>query len=213
MKKPKDNFYDKSKPYQIMKNLLKDKLNEKEIEEIFDKAKNNLSSLADQYSDKPKGEKVHLYKTILPRVAMYRALREKLSLEETISVFDETVKIGCTEVGEKLHKMTSYPLMKTTFMRLFGYMIKNMFGEKAGFKQKFYKRSSKALYVDILECPYCKASKETDSMPIAHTYCDSDVYCYGNLSGIEFIRTETLIKGGEKCDFRFSRKKNKSTNR
>lgn len=205
MKKPKDDFYEENKAYQLLKTLLKEKLKEGEIDEVFDKAKANLSLLADQYSHKEKGEKRHLYGTILPRVAMYRALREKLSIEETVAVFDETIRIAGGEVGEKLHKLTSYPLMKGLFMKLFGYMVTNMFGEKAGFKQKVYKKNRKALHLDILECPYCRASQETDTMPIAHTYCDSDVYCYGNLSGIEFVRTKTIARGGDCCDFRFTR--------
>lgn len=186
---------------------MENKLSQEDCEYVFLKAQDNLSSLATQYEDAPEGEKSHLYRTILPRIAMYRALREKLSLEDSVSLIDETVKINCLEVGKKLHKFTSFPLMKGLFMRLFGKMITDMFGEKAGFRQKLYEKNGKSLVLDILDCPYWRTSNELDASEIAHSFCDSDTYCYGNLSGIEFKRSQTLAKGGDKCDFCFKRVK------
>ena len=36
-------------------------------------------------------------------------------------------------------------------------------------------------------------------------FCHSDIINYGNLHNIDFIRTQTLCQGGEKCDFCFVR--------
>ena len=35
--------------------------------------------------------------------------------------------------------------------------------------------------------------------------CPSDIINYGNLHNIDFIRTQTLCQGSEKCDFCFVR--------
>ncbi|MBQ8603343.1 MAG: L-2-amino-thiazoline-4-carboxylic acid hydrolase [Oscillospiraceae bacterium] len=39
---------------------------------------------------------------------------------------------------------------------------------------------------------------------MTHNFCDSDIYCYGNLPGIKFERTQTLGTGGSCCDFSFT---------
>ena len=36
-------------------------------------------------------------------------------------------------------------------------------------------------------------------------FCHSDIINYGNLHNIDFIRTQTLCQGREKCDFCFVR--------
>ena len=36
-------------------------------------------------------------------------------------------------------------------------------------------------------------------------FCHSDIINYGILHNIDFIRTQTLCQGGEKCDFCFVR--------
>jgi hypothetical protein len=36
-------------------------------------------------------------------------------------------------------------------------------------------------------------------------FCHSDIINYGNLPYTDFIRTQTLCQGGDKCDFCFIR--------
>lgn len=42
-------------------------------------------------------------------------------------------------------------------------------------------------------------------------FCHSDIINYGNLHNIDFIRTQTLCQGGEKCDFCFVRQRKGET--
>ena len=42
-------------------------------------------------------------------------------------------------------------------------------------------------------------------------FCHSDIINYGILHNIDFIRTQTLCQGGEKCDFCFVRQRKGET--
>lgn len=205
MKKLNIEFFNKNSTYQILKSILKSKCNEETIENIWNKAGENLEILAKKYSDLPKAEHMHVYNKILPRIAMYQALKEKMPKEEAMQIIEETIKISATEVGKKLSKITSNAFMAKVFMKLFATMTIKMFGEKSGFKQTFYEKNTEVLRFDINECPYCKYSKECNCEELIHTFCDSDIYCYGNLANIKFERTKTLGTGGECCDFKLSR--------
>lgn len=92
-------------------------------------------------------------------------------------------------------------------MQVFLFMLEKMFGEDAGFKQRLYKANKEEIRLDIIECPYCEYCKLCNCPELIHTFCDSDIYCYGNLPKIEFVRHSTLGTGGEKCDFYFKRRR------
>lgn len=207
MKKLNIEFFNKNSSYQVLKDILKSKCDDKTVEFVWEKAGENLEQLAQKYSDIPKEEYAHVYNKILPRVAMYQALKEKMSGEEAMQIIDETVKISATKVGDILKNMTAKPFMPKVFMKLFATMTTKMFGEKSGFKQTFYEKNTKVLRFDITECPYCKYSKECGVPELTHTFCDSDVYCYGNLTNVKFERTQTLGTGGKCCDFKLTREK------
>ena len=143
MKKLNIEFFNKNSSYQVLKDILKSKCDDKTVELVWEKAGENLEQLAQKYSDIAKEEYAHVYNKILPRVAMYQALKEKMSEEEAMQIIDETVKILATKVGNMLNKMTAKPFMPKVFMKLFATMTTKMFGEKSGFKQTFYEKNTK----------------------------------------------------------------------
>ena len=74
------------------------------------------------------------------------------------------------------------------------------------FKSHFYEAElakKTELKFEITACPYCKHCAELDCPELVRTFCTSDSYCYGNLPGVTFKRTQTLGTGGECCDFYF----------
>lgn len=83
---------------------------------------------------------------------------------------------------------------------LFSVMAKNMFGEKNGFQQRFYPSPRGTVKFDILDCVYCRYCRKCGCPELIHTFCNTDAYCFGNLSKIRFVREDTL-ENGEKCDF------------
>ena len=97
MKKLNIEFFNKNSSYQVLKDILKSKCDDKTVELVWEKAGENLEQLAQKYSDIAKEEYAHVYNKILPRVAMYQALKEKMSEEEAMQIIDESVKILATK--------------------------------------------------------------------------------------------------------------------
>ena len=211
MKKAGKRVFEKS-GYRTLKNMVIDQCGDKTAEEIWSSAGNELNALLEKYRDVPKGEKMHLCGGILPRIAMYRAMLEKMPQEDAVHLLDETIRLNCTEISKKLGNLTSLPGMPGLFLRIFAYMTKKMFGEANGFQRVFHEATGRALRIDITQCPYFNYSKACGCQAIAHTFCDSDDYCYGNLPKIEFIRSETLGRGGSRCDFCLRKRANRPRN-
>ena len=188
MSKNKTNYYYKGKRYKMMKEKLESEYGQELVIKIFDKAGENLNKL---------------YK-------MYQILSEELNSDKAMEITEETVKDVCTKIGNILGKITSLPGMSSLFLQIFRIKVKKKFGDTSGFTQKFYNTEDGSLRFDTLKCPYCKYSKECGCPEIIHTFCDSDIYCYGNLPKIEFNRTQTLGTGGDCCDFYLKKVKKKN---
>ena len=196
------DFYKKDAAYRMMKKELIKELGKEKIEQIWKKAGQNLNQLWMQYDDVPALQRRHTHNEIFPRIAMYRALQEKVP-ERAMSIMDNGVKIAGVKVGKMIGTITSLPGMSKVFIRIMRYGLKNMFGESASFKQLIHHESKEELKFDILVCPYCKFCNLCGCPELIHNFCDSDVFCYGNLPGVYFSRTQTLGTGGTCCDFHF----------
>ena len=211
MKKTGKRVFAKS-GYRTLKAMVIDQCGDKTAEEIWSSAGNELNALLERYRNVPKGEKMHLYGNILPRIAMYRAMLKKIPQEDAVHLLDETIRLNCTGIGKKLGILTSLPGMASLFLKIFAFMTKKKFGEANGFQQVFHEATGEALHIDITQCPYFNYSKACGCETIAHTFCDSDDYCYGDLPKIEFLRSETLGRGGSRCDFYLRKRENRLQN-
>lgn len=199
------NYFDKDKPYLVLKGLLEKEYDGEIVAQIWSEAEKNYIALMKYYKDASKGERRHLHKTIIPRIAMYQALCGKLCQSEAMSLLDDTVRISGTKVGMILGRITNLPGMASVFMFLFSKMVKTMFGSENGFTQVYYEDTNRVLRFDVIKCPYCKYCQKNGCPELTHTFCDSDVYCYGNMARVRFERTQTLGTGGECCDFKLTR--------
>lgn len=99
-------------------------------------------------------------------------------------MIDEAVNIQGEKVGSILRNFTALPLMEKLFLKIFASMARNMFGEKNGFAQEFYSSPKGTVKFDILDCTYCRYCRQCDCPELIHTFCNTDAYCFGNLSEI-----------------------------
>ena len=164
-----------------------------------------MERLAGGLPELSRGERQHVARYIVPRIAVYRAMESRLGAEEAMALLDAAILEQGEKMGAMLRRMTALPLMKGMFMRIFASMAKTAFGAAGGFKQEYYDTPKNVVRFDILNCTYCRWCRKLGCPEIIHTFCDSDSYCYGRLTGIAFERTQTL-EHGEKCDFTLRRK-------
>lgn len=195
----KTEIYEKDNSYKLLRKMLSDQYGIKKTTAIFEYADSELNALLNTYSHIPKGEHSHTDKYIFPRIAMFRAMEREIG-NDSMPILDELIQIEGAKVGNLLRRITAIPFMEKPFLKLFALVAKKQFGEKNGFKQQFYSSLKNRVKFDIIQCPYCKYCVLCGCPELTHTFCDSDAYCFGSLSKIDFTREQTL-ENGEKCDF------------
>ena len=79
-------------------------------------------------------------------------------------------------------------------------------GSGAGWRYTWYEGGPKDEFrFECNECLYAKILGPRGLMKLGAMCCHADVINYGELPYTDFIRTQTLCQGGDKCDFRFVR--------
>ena len=184
---------------------IKDKLEIKtgceKADEIWTRAKEILPEIEKRYSGLPKITQVHLSR-ILPSAAIQLASKEVTGNTEIgYKAIAEASWAKCANLAEKLKKMTRIPGFNNFFIKIWDPLCKKVFGPEAGFKNVFYPKKKGEYRMDIVECPYHRIFTELGTPELTKIFCINDEYMYGDLPGIEFKRTSTLGKGGNKCDF------------
>ena len=182
-----------------VRTLLEEKVGSEETEAIFADGERRILEAWKKYEGVSSELEYHL-KKIIPRACIYNAIKEKYP-ENALNIIKEATFGKAEQAARGLQKVTRLPGAKILFIRIFEFMTRKMFGEKAGFKNVFYDSEKNEFKMDITECPYCRYFAELDAPELAQYSCDCDDIVYGKLSGIDFIRTQTLAKGGSKCDF------------
>lgn len=199
------SFYEKDNSYKLLFKWLVDKYGNERATVIYNYATTDLNQLLARYSMLSKGERQHTDRFIFPRISMYRAMLNELG-NEAMPIMDKLIFVEGTKVGKLLGHITKFPFMKQIFLKIFASMAKKQFGKKNGFEQIFYTSPRHQVRFDIIKCPYCKYCTLCGCPELTHTFCDSDSYCFTNLTKMSFVREQTLAKG-EKCDFSLTIKK------
>ena len=171
--------------------------------EIFSKQEMILDDLIKNIKDKSKNQKKTLIQTILPRIALYKAMQKKeLSDEE---VYKHMQKYMLDIVAKQKHlsmiKMEKVPCFYFLYSNIFLKVVrKNDLWESTQNKEK------NSFDVTMKKCLWHTACVENDCAKLCHLFCDVDNVTYGGLEKLGFSRTKTLGYGKDCCDFHFYKK-------
>ena len=177
---------------------------------INDDAERIIGSQASIYEDcvkKITGKTPNQYKTltmtILPRIALYKALLSDDKLSS--GAYELTHKYMIEVIGKQKAKSTSALEIIPGFYRIYSKSFLKIM--RTTDLQKSNLTEGKDFYdITITECLWFNACKEYGCPELCPAFCDVDDVTYGNLRKLGFTRTQTLGKGGECCDFHFYRK-------
>ena len=176
-------------------------LTKKQSDYLWKKSTKRLAAIMDQYVSLPKGVHTHTDSFIFPAAAIYLTAKDHIPAEKAYSIIENAAIANTTAMGEKLAKMMMIPGMSSFFISLWDPISRKMFGESCGFQNVFYPKDKGAYRMDIVACPYNRYFTELGCPELTQIFCENDERTYGNLPGLQFIRTSTLGKGGERCDF------------
>ena len=199
------NFNDKAektmKGKTFIEGEIKRRLSPEMSSKVWRDATLRLARMYEEHQGLSKGVAFHTNKFIFPAAAIYLSLKE-YAPDEAYDILKFTMKAKSESMGCSIAKMTMIPGFKRFFLFMWDKISHSMFSEKSGFKNVFYPKKKGEFRMDITECPYHKYLKEAGCPEINILFCENDVYQYGNLPGLKFVRTKTIGAGDELCDFK-----------
>ncbi len=186
-----------------IKSYLIAELGEEKANSLFDSQSKILNTIIENTKGKTENQMKMLTGTILPRIALYKALQKDGFSEEDVHRYMQKYMLEI--VAAKKHSSTAkmelfpgfYSIYSKTFLKIM----------KTTDLQVSTQNSGKDFYdVTITKCLWHTACVENGCEELCRLFCDVDDVTYGGLKKIGFTRTKTLGYGGDCCDFHFFRK-------
>ena len=170
--------------------------------ELFDRQSKLLDGLIEGISGRSVNQTKTLAETILPRIALYKALIAGPFPYER--AFEFMRKYMMNIVAAKKHASTEkmqvipgfFDIYKRVFLRVM--RTSDLWESTQTYGRDFFTAS-------ITKCLWHDACVENGCPELCPLFCDVDDVNYGGLDKMGFSRTKTLGYGGDCCDFHFSR--------
>lgn len=193
----------KIKQQKIIKNFLFSELDTEVAQKIFDEQNNILDKIFLNAFNKTKNQLKTLKNTILPRIALYKALNNYgFSMEDSNNhMKNYMLNYIAKSKHNSMVKMEKVPGFYSLYSKMF---LKIM--RKTDLQQSKQKHDAKSFDVTITKCLWHQACVEKECPELCRLFCDVDNITYGELNKIGFTRTQTLGYGGDCCDFHFFKK-------
>ena len=170
--------------------------------ELFARQSELLDCLVSGISGKTENQTKTLIQTILPRIALYRALMESplphgRAFELMRSYMMDVV---AAQKHASTAKMQVVPGFYAIYKRVFLHVMRtsDLWESTQSHGRDYFDAS-------ITKCLWHDACVENDCPELCPLFCDVDDVNYGGLRKMGFSRTKTLGYGGDCCDFHFFR--------
>ena len=170
---------------------------------LFARQSELLEQLVADTHDKSASQMKELEQTILPRVALYKALVESaLPHERAFELMRAyMMDVVAAEKHASTAKMEAVPGFFGIYKRVFLHVMRtsDLWESTQAHGRDFFDAS-------ITKCLWHTACVESGCPELCPLFCDVDDVNYGGLSKMGFSRTKTLGYGGDCCDFHFYRR-------
>lgn len=162
-----------------------------------------LGALIANTKNKTESQMKTLTQTILPRIALYKALLGDGIPEADAYAYVQ--KYMLEKVAVKKHKSTARMEIVPGFYALYSKIFLRIM-RKTDLQESTQSHDQKSFDVTITKCLWHTACVENGCAELCRLFCAVDDVTYGGLRKIGFTRTQTLGNGGDCCDFHFFRK-------
>ena len=172
-------------------------------EAVFKKQETILNEIIQNTKNKSENQMKTLTQTILPRIALYKALLAEGFNEEEIN--NHMRRYMMDIVAKQKHastaKMESIPGFYFLYSKIFLKVVR-----KTDLWESEQAHGKDYFDVTMKKCLWHTACIENNCEELCKLFCDVDNVTYGGLKKIGFSRTKTLGYGGDCCDFHFYKK-------
>ena len=161
-----------------------------------------LAELWEENAGATPEEKFHLESQILPSIAAYQVLQTVLPREEALATLHGYVEERAWKFRKGILGLLRIPGLWRRVPGLFAKGTGKFFGSAAGFAARELEVTGAVWRIDMTKCPYHDACVRYGCPELCPCFCDSDDITYGDLHPrLLWRRTETLGRGGGRCDF------------
>ena len=161
-----------------------------------------LAELREENAGATPEEKFHLESQILPSIAAYQVLQTVLPREEALATLHGYVEERAWKLRKGILGLLRIPGLWRRVPGLFARGTRKFFGSAAGFAARELEVTGAVWRIDMTKCPYHDACVRYGCPELCPSFCDSDDTTYGGLHPrLLWHRTETLGRGGGRCDF------------
>ena len=170
---------------------------------LFDKQEKILDELIKNTNNKSENQMKTLVQTILPRIALYKAmLKSDLATDEIYKYMKKyMIDIVAKQKHLSMVKMEKVPCFYSLYSKIFLKVVR-----KTDLWESEQSHDKNSFDVTMKKCLWHTACVENDCEKLCCLFCDVDDVTYGNLKKLGFSRTKTLGYGKDCCDFHFYRK-------
>lgn len=191
------------KQQEDIKRFLTEQLGSDIASELFARQSELLEQLVASTHGKSASQTQELKQTIIPRVALYKALMGgPLPHKQALALMRAyMMDVVAAEKHASTAKMEAIPGFFGIYKRVFLHVIRtsDLWESTQAHGRDFFDAS-------ITKCLWHDACVENGCPELCPLFCDVDDVNYGGLSKMGFSRTKTLGYGGDCCDFHFYRR-------
>ena len=193
----------KVKQQKQIKNFLIEEFGIDKGEVLFNKQETILNEIIENTKNKSENQMKTLIQTILPRIALYKALLTGGFTEENTNQYMKKymIDIVAKQKHESTAKMELVPGFYSIYSKIFLRVVR-----KTDLWESVQNHGKNYFDVTMKKCLWHTACVENNCAELCHLFCDVDNVTYGGLKKIGFSRTKTLGYGGDCCDFHFYKK-------
>jgi len=131
------------------------------------------------------------------------AMCEVLGKERFLPSAEAYLVPVCEEKRKQMNRMASLPGSFGFLSRLVPSVM--CMGNGSGWHTEKTARTESQFGFDTTRCIYNTLCRKYGVVEVGCLFCRTDEIVYGAMPGIRMVRTGTLCRGDEKCDFRFFR--------
>lgn len=187
----------------MMEQGLRRILPEPECTQRAQRARELYHQLCQTYRDDPPARKVHTEGMIYAGVALYWALQEGgRPKEEALAQTDAIFQSFAQKEGAKLRALLRVPGLYRLVPWVMRTLVPRKYSSQAGFQMTFYPAGWGRARFDVTACPYHSTCAALGCPELTGVFCGTDDCCYGDMHPkLRWRRTQTIGRGGERCDF------------
>lgn len=186
-----------------IKIFLQNAFGEAKAAPLFAQQTKILAALIGRIQNKTENQRKTLTETILPRIALYKALQQSGLSESEVNdrMQDYMLRIVAAQKHDFTANLEWIPGFYSLYSRIFLNIVR-----KSDLWESEQTHTKNTFSVTMKKCLWHTACGENGCPELCRLFCDVDNVTYGGLRKIGFTRTKTLGCGGDCCDFQFYKK-------